>query len=88
MGALLGHLGISETDLSFMSRMGQRVVYDGITQYLAAHTLDLQKRESALIDLETEEIQLKYKLPIHCRKSDPPTLYQSCLPRCPQNRFA
>lgn len=63
MGALLGLLGITESDLNFMSRLGQSVVYDGIKQYLDMHNQDIARMEAVLVQGSTEEYKFRYKLP-------------------------
>lgn len=63
MGALLGLLGVNETDHEFLSRLGQQVIYDGIAEYFQMHNAEVAQMEAMLVGSTTSEHTFKYKLP-------------------------
>lgn len=63
MGALLGLLGISETDVSFVARLGQQMIYDTINEYLQMHTAEVDAQERVFVVGTTTKAQLAYRLP-------------------------
>lgn len=62
MGTLLGMLGVADTDASFLSKLGQQVVYDAVTEYLRMHNMEMAKVESVFVEKTTEDFQIRYKL--------------------------
>jgi hypothetical protein len=63
MSGIFGALNINDSDRVFLSTLGQRVVYDAITQVLAQHNADLQAAMSVFIEGTTSDHKFRYKLP-------------------------
>jgi len=63
MSALHGLLGINDTDRVFVSTVGQRAVYDAITQMVARYNAEINQMLSLFVERTTENFKLRYKLP-------------------------
>jgi len=63
MSGIFGALNINDTDRVFLSTIGQRVVYDAITQVLAQHNADLAAAMGVFVENTTSDYKLRYKLP-------------------------
>lgn len=63
MSAIYGKLGLSETERAFVNTIGQRVVYDAVTELLSEYTADLEAAKRVFIERTTEEYKFRYKLP-------------------------
>lgn len=63
MSAIFGLLGLPDTDRSFVSRIGQRAVYDAIQEILARHNQELEAAMSVFVQGTTEDFKFRYKLP-------------------------
>lgn len=63
MSGIFGALNINDSDRVFLSTLGQRVVYDAITQVLAQHNADLDAALSVFVEGTTSDHKFRYKLP-------------------------
>jgi hypothetical protein len=63
MAGIFGVLGLPDTDRSFVNVLGQRVVFDAVSTYLAQHNAQLEAAMSFFIASTTEDYKLRYKLP-------------------------
>jgi hypothetical protein len=63
MSGIFGALNINDSDRVFLSTLGQRVVYDAITQVLSQHNADLQAAMNVFIEGTTSDHKFRYKLP-------------------------
>ena len=63
MSGIFGILGFNDTDRVFVSTVGQRVVYDAITQLLSEYNRDLNAALSLFVSSTTEDFKFRYKLP-------------------------
>lgn len=63
MSGIFGALNINDTDRVYLSTLGQRVVYDAITQVLNQHNADLQAALSVFVEETTSDYKERYKLP-------------------------
>lgn len=63
MSGILGALGLSDTDRSFISTVGQRAVFDAAQQLLEQYNVGLTAAMSAFVERQTEDHKLRYKLP-------------------------
>lgn len=63
MTGIFGLLGLAETDRSYVSVIGQQVVYEAAQRFLADRAADIDAIESVFIDRETSDHAFRYKLP-------------------------
>ena len=63
MSAIFGILGIDDTDRVFVATIGQRVVYDAITNLLERYNADLKAALGVFVEGETEDYKVRFKLP-------------------------
>ncbi len=63
MSGIFGILGLQDSDNSYVSTIGQRLVYDAYQQLLGDHNADLQQALSVFVEGTTEDFRIRYKLP-------------------------
>jgi hypothetical protein len=63
MSGIYGLLGLEDNDTSYVNTIGQRIVFDAVTEYVAALNAELEAAQAVLISEETEEFKMRYKLP-------------------------
>lgn len=63
MSGIFGSLNINDTDRVFLSTLGQRVVYDAISEVLAQHNADLDAALNVFVEETTGDHKRRYKLP-------------------------
>lgn len=63
MGAIFGHLNLSDVDRVFNTTVGQRVIWDAAEAYINRANQELQEAMSIFVARTTEEYSLRYKLP-------------------------
>jgi hypothetical protein len=63
MSAIFGLLNLSDSDRSFVSTIGQSVVYDAIQEQMARHNAEIARVTQAFIARQTEDFKWRYRLP-------------------------
>lgn len=63
MSTIFGALGVNDTDRVFLNTLGQRVVYDAITQLTARYNADIAAQMAVFVEGKTESFKERYKLP-------------------------
>jgi hypothetical protein len=65
MAQLLGILNVAEAaaDRTYVQTIGQRVVYDAVTQLINQYNQDLDKALAVFVERETSDHTFRYKLP-------------------------
>lgn len=63
MSAIFGSLNISDTDRVFSATVGQRVIFDVATEYIARVNQELNAAMAIFLERTTEDFKLRYKLP-------------------------
>lgn len=63
MSAIYGILNIKDTDRVFLNTIGQRVVYDAVSQVLQMHNEALAGAMAVFVQETTSDHKLRYKLP-------------------------
>jgi hypothetical protein len=63
MSAIFGLLNLSDTDRSFVSTIGQSVVYDAVQEQMRMHNEEIRRVTQAFISGMTEDFKWRYKLP-------------------------
>lgn len=62
MGAIFGHLNISDTDRAFNATIGQRVLYEAARDYVTRANTELAQMTSLFVAQTTSDFKLRYKL--------------------------
>lgn len=62
MGAIFGHLNISDTERAFNATVGQRVLYEAAQAYINRANAELAQITSLFISRTTSDFKLRYKL--------------------------
>lgn len=63
MGAIFGHLNISDTDRVFQATVGQQVIYEAAVAYIERVNAELNAALSIFVERTTSDFKLRYKLP-------------------------
>jgi hypothetical protein len=63
MSALMGLLGLNDSERVFVSTLGQAVVYEAIQTLVARYNLELAQIQSVFVERSTENFKERYKLP-------------------------
>ncbi len=63
MSGIFGLLGLQDTDRSYVSTIGQRVVYDAVQKLLADYNAELNAATGMFIERRTSDHKFRYKLP-------------------------
>lgn len=63
MSGIFGALNLSDTDRSYINTIGQGVVYDAAKSLLDQYNASLNAAMSALVERQTSDFKLRYKLP-------------------------
>ena len=65
MSGIYGALGLNTTDsqLTYVQTIGQRAIFDAVTEVLAQHTADLNAAMAFLVEGPTEDHKRRYMLP-------------------------
>lgn len=64
MSGIYGALGVNDTDRVFLNTLGQRVVYDAISQLVTRYNADINAQMRAFVEgAPTENFKERYKLP-------------------------
>lgn len=64
MSGIYGALGVNDTDRVFINTLGQRVVYDAISQLVARYNADVAAQMRVFVEgAPTENFKERYKLP-------------------------
>lgn len=63
MSGIFGHLNVSDQDYVFNSTVGQRVIYEAATNYVARSNEMLNKLLGVFVGRTTSEFKLRFKLP-------------------------
>lgn len=63
MGKLIGALNVADSDREYVNVVGQRIVYDAITQLVAQYNADLNAAKSVFVETTTTDHTERYKLP-------------------------
>lgn len=63
MGAIFGHLNISDTDRVFQATVGQQVIFEAAVAYIERVNAELNAALSIFVERTTSDFKLRYKLP-------------------------
>lgn len=63
MSSIFGHLNLADTDRVFNATVGQQVIYETATEYIARVNAELNTMLSVFIARTTEQFKLRYRLP-------------------------
>jgi len=63
MGAIFGHLNISDTDRVFATTPGQATIWQAVQDYLTAWNTELNNATALFVDTVTANFKERYKLP-------------------------
>jgi hypothetical protein len=63
MSGIFGILGLADSDNSYVSTIGQSVVYDAVNALLAQYNDELNKAKTVFVQRTTDEFKFRYKLP-------------------------
>lgn len=63
MSGIYGLIGVEDNDTTYVNQIGQRLVFDAVTEYLGMVNNELAAAQAIFIARETEEYKMRYKLP-------------------------
>lgn len=63
MASIFGHLNISDTDRAFSTTVGQRVIWEAATDYIARANAELDETIRIFVERTTSDFKIRYKLP-------------------------
>lgn len=63
MGAIFGHLNISDTDRVFQATVGQQVIYEAAVAFIERINAELAAAMQVFVERMTSDFKLRYKLP-------------------------
>ena len=63
MSGIFGHLNVSDQDYVFNATVGQRVIYEAASAYIARMNEELNRLLSVFVSRSTSEYKLRFKLP-------------------------
>ncbi len=63
MSGIFGMLGLADSDNSYVSTIGQQIVYDAVNALLRQYNDELAKAKAVFVERTTSDFKFRYKLP-------------------------